>query len=246
MVTHVAELRSAGESGAAVPTWLVMSPARARTLAPTSNLVFLLATMLVLAGCRQDMHDQPRFKPLAESDFYTDLRSARPPVEGTVARGQLHEDAYFYTGKLGDNPGDYMPFPVTEDILARGQQRYNIYCAPCHSRVGDGNGVIPSRGFPRRPPSYHTDRLRKAPLGYLFDVMTNGFGSMPDYASQIAPRDRWAIVAYLRALQLSQGASAADVPAGQKVPSEPPQFQEPGSGATLPVLEAKPSAEEPK
>jgi mono/diheme cytochrome c family protein len=246
MVTHVAELRSAGESGAAAPTWLVLSPARARTLAPTSNLVFLLATMLVLAGCRQDMHDQPRFKPLAESDFYTDLRSARPPVEGTVARGQLHEDAYFYTGKLGDNPGDYMPFPVTQDILARGQQRYNIYCAPCHSRVGNGNGVIPSRGFPRRPPSYHTDRLRKAPLGYLFDVMTNGFGSMPDYASQIAPRDRWAIVAYLRALQLSQGASAADVPAGQKVPSEPPQFQEPGSGATLPVLETKPSAEEPK
>jgi len=190
-----------------------MSPGRARTLAPTSNLVFLLATMLVLAGCRQDMHDQPRFKPLAESDFYTDLRSARPPVEGTVARGQLHEDAYFYTGKLGDNPGDYMPFPVTEDILARGQQRYNIYCAPCHSRVGDGNGVIPSRGFPRRPPSYHTDRLRKAPLGYLFDVTTNGFGSMPDYASQIAPRDRWTIVAYIRALQLSQGASAADVPA---------------------------------
>jgi mono/diheme cytochrome c family protein len=212
-----------------------------RRIAPWAALA-----VLGLAGCRQDMHDQPRFKPLAKSDFYTDLRSARPPVEGTVARGQLHEDAYFYTGKLGDNPGDYMPFPVTEDILARGQQRYNIYCAPCHSRVGDGNGVIPSRGFPRRPPSYHTDRLRKAPLGYLFDVMTNGFGSMPDYASQIAPRDRWAIVAYIRALQLSQGASAADVPAGQKVPSEPPQFQEPGSGATLPVLEAKPSAEEPK
>jgi mono/diheme cytochrome c family protein len=211
-----------------------------------AKLVFALATTLVLAGCRQDMHDQPRFKPLAESDFYTDLRSARPPVDGTVARGQLHEDTYFYTGKLGDNPGDYMPFPVTEDLLARGQQRYNIYCAPCHSRLGDGNGVIPSRGFPRKPPSYQIERLRKAPLGYFFDVITNGFGSMPDYASQIPPRDRWAIVAYIRALQLSQGATEADVPAGQPVPSAPLQFREPGSGATLPVVETKPAHEEPK
>lgn len=210
------------------------------------KLAFALATMLILAGCRQDMHDQPRFKPLAESDFYTDLRSARPPVEGTVARGQLHEDTYFYTGKLGDNPGDYMPFPVTEEILARGQERYNIHCAPCHSRLGDGNGVVPARGFPRKPPSYQTERLRKAPLGYFFDVITNGFGSMPDYGSQIPPRDRWAIVAYIRALQLSQGATAEDVPAGQQVPSEPPQFREPGSGATLPVVETKPAREEPK
>jgi mono/diheme cytochrome c family protein len=223
-----------------------MASARARTLAPTLNLTVLLAALLILAGCRQDMHDQPRFKPFAESDFYTDLRSARPPVEGTVARGQLHEDSYFYTGKIGNNPGDYMPFPVTEEVLARGQQRYNIYCAPCHSRVGDGNGVIPARGFPRKPPSYHSDRLRKAPLGYLFDIETNGFGAMPDYASQIPPRDRWAIVAYIRALQLSQDATTADVPAGQPVPSQPPQFQEPGSGATLPVPEAKPVQEEPK
>ena len=202
--------------------------------------------LLALAGCRQDMHDQPRFKPLAESDFYSDLRSARPPVEGTVARGQLREDSYLYTGKMGNNPGDYMPFPVTTEVLARGQQRYDIYCAPCHSRVGDGNGVIPSRGFPRKPPSYHIERLRKAPLGYFFDVITNGFGSMPDYSSQIEPRDRWAIVAYVRALQLSQDATAADVPAGQKVPSEPPRFEELGSGATLPVVENKPAHEEPK
>ena len=220
--------------------------ARARTLAPTWNLVVLLAGMVALAGCRQDMHDQPRFKPFAESDFYTDLRSARPPVEGTVACGQLHEDSYLYTGKIGNNPGDYMPFPVTDEILARGQQRFNIYCSPCHSRMGDGNGIVPSRGFPRKPPSYHTDRLRKAPLGYFFDVITNGFGAMPDYASQIPPRDRWAIVAYIRALQLSQDATAADVPAGQSVPSEAPQFQEPGSGATLPVPETKPAREEPK
>jgi mono/diheme cytochrome c family protein len=213
--------------------------ARARTLASTLNLVLLLA----LAGCRQDMQDQPRFKPLAQSDFYADLRSARPPIEGTVARGQLHEDAYFYTGKIGNNPGDYMPFPASADVLARGQERYNIYCAPCHSRLGDGNGVIPSRGFPRKPPSLHIERLRKAPLGYFFDVMNNGFGIMPDYASQIPPRDRWAIVAYIRALQLSQGATVSDVPAGQKVPSQPPDFKEPGSGATLPESESKgPSA----
>ena len=196
-----------------------------------------LLAVLVLAGCRQDMHDQPRFKPLAKSDFYADSRSARPPVEGTVARGQLHEDTYFYTGKVGNNPGDYMPFPVTADVLARGRERFNVYCAPCHSRVGDGNGMIVQRGY-RRPPSYHTERLRKAPLGYFFDVMTNGFGAMPDYATQIPPRDRWDIVAYIRALQLSQGATAADVPAGQKVPSQPPQFQEPGSGATLPVAQS--------
>jgi mono/diheme cytochrome c family protein len=205
--------------------------------------------MLVFAGCRQDMHDQPKFKPLAESDFYADLRSARPPVDGTVARGDLREDAYLYTGKIGDDPGDYMPFPVNADLLARGQQRYNIYCAPCHSRTGDGNGVIPSRGFPRKPPSFHADRLRKVPLGYVFDVITNGFGAMPDYASQINPQDRWAIVAYIRALQLSQAATQADVPSGQQVPSTPPHFEEPGSGATLPVLEvepAKPSQEEPK
>jgi len=195
------------------------------------------------------MQDQPRFKPLAKSDFYTDLRSARPPVEGTVARGQLHEDSYLYTGKLGNNPGDYLPFPVTSDVLARGRERFNIYCAPCHSRTGDGNGMIVQRGF-RAPPSYHTERLRKAPLGYFFDVMTNGFGAMPDYASQIPPRDRWCIVAYIRALQLSQEATMSDVPTGQRVPSEAPVFRgDPGSGATLPELQSGSNGEkgeEPK
>ena len=196
-----------------------------------------LLAISLLAGCRQDMHDQPRYKPLAQSDFFADLRSARPPVEGTVARGQLHEDTYLYTGKIGNSPGDYMPFPVTADLLARGRERFNIYCSPCHSRLGDGNGMIVQRGF-RTPPSYHTERLRKAPLGYFFDVMTNGFGAMPEYASQIPPADRWAIVSYIRALQLSQAATMSDVPAGQKVPSEPPQFRgDPGSGATLPENE---------
>ncbi len=202
---------------------------------------FALAAILLLAGCRLDMQVQPRLNPLAKSDFYPDQRSARPPVEGTVARGDLRQDTYFYSGKIGNNPGDYMPFPVNQDVMLRGRERFNISCAPCHSRLGDGNGMIPQRGF-RRPPSFHIERLRKAPLGYFFDVMTNGFGAMPDYAAQISARDRWCIVAYIRALQLSQNASTAEIPTGQKVPSEIPQFRgELGSGATLPAV-ASPSS----
>jgi mono/diheme cytochrome c family protein len=205
---------------------------RLRTLLPA-----VLLTVMATSACRLDMHVQPRFNPLARNDFFADQRSARPPVEGTVARGQLKEDTYFYTGKIGGNPGDYFPMPVDENVLARGRERFNVFCAPCHSRLGDGNGVVPSRGFPRKPPSYHIERLRKAPIGYFFDVMTNGFGLMPDYASQIPPKDRWAIAAYIRALQLSQNAKMADVPDGQKIPSAPPTFMQPGTGATLPVAE---------
>jgi hypothetical protein len=197
----------------------------------------VLVAVLLLAGCRQDMHDQPRFKPLSKSDFYTDLRSSRPLVEGTVARGQLHENAYLYTGMMGNSatPGDYMPFPVTRDVLARGQERFNIYCAPCHSRLGDGNGIVPSRGFAKMPPSFHIVRLQKAPLGYFFDVITHGFGIMPDYAAQISAQDRWAVVAYIRALQLSQNAPANDIPSGQPMPSPAPKLRgDPPSGATLP------------
>jgi len=225
-----------------------------------SVVVIALAGTALLAGCRLDMQVQPRVNPLAKSDFFPDQRSARPPVEGTVARGQLHEDAYFYTGKIGNSPGDYLPFPVTREVLDRGRERYNIFCAPCHSRVGDGNGFVPSRGFARTPPSFHIPRLQKAPAGYFYDVITEGFGTMPDYASQIPARDRWNIVAYVRALQLSQNATMADVPAGQSVPSVPPKFTEPGNGATLPVLapathstseeqeepKEKPEKEEPK
>jgi len=211
----------------------VASPVRVER----SLTVLALVTLLILStACRLDMHVQPRQNPLSRSDFFADQRSARTPVEGTVARGQLHEDTYFYTGKIGNNPGDVMPFPVTEEVLARGRERFNIFCAPCHSRLGDGNGFVPSRGFARKPPSYHIARLQKAPLGYFFDVITNGFGIMPDYASQIPPQDRWDIVAYVRALQLSQDATMADVPAGQKIPSEPPRFGQQGSGATPPAL----------
>ena len=208
-------------------------------------IAVLLATAATSA-CRLDMHVQPRENPLSRSDFFADHRSARPPVEGTIARGQLHEDTYFYTGKIGNNPGDVMPFPVTKEVLARGQERYNIYCAPCHSRVGDGKGFVPSRGFSRMPPSFHDARLEKAPLGYFFDVITNGFGIMPDYASQIPTEDRWKIIAYVRALQLSQNATMADVPQGQKIPSEPPKFREPGSGATLPQLAPAANSEDRK
>ncbi len=212
----------------------------------TWNLRKVLPALLLLigvtAGCRLDMHLQPYYRTMAKSDFFADDRSARMPVEGTVARGDLHEDTYFYTGKINGIPGDYMPFPVTADVLARGRERVNITCTPCHGSVGDGNGFIPSRGF-HQPPSFHIDRLRKAPIGYFFDVDTNGYGVMPDYAAQVEPRDRWCIAAYIRALQLSQNATSADVAAGQKIPSPPPQFRDIGNGATLPIAISPAAAE---
>jgi mono/diheme cytochrome c family protein len=199
----------------------------------------LLPVILLLvgltAGCRLDMHLQPYYRPLAQSDFFGDERSARLPVDGTVARGDLHEDTYFYTGKINNVDGEYMPFPVTKEVLDRGRERFNINCTPCHGRVGDGNGFIPTRGF-HQPPSYHIDRLRNAHIGHFFDVMTNGYGVMQDYSAQVAPRDRWCIAAYIRALQLSQNATSSEIPAGQKVPSPPPNFGDIGNGATLPVV----------
>ncbi len=171
----------------------------------------VLAMLLLASACRQDMQDQPKYIPLRASSFFDDHRSARPLPENTVARGHLFSDTEFYTGKSGDQFVDRFPFPVTRDVLARGQQRFNIYCAPCHDRLGDGNGMIVRRGF-RKPPSYHIDRLRKVPNGYIYDVITNGFGAMADYALQVQPADRWAIVAYVRALQYSHQGAVADVP----------------------------------
>ena len=168
--------------------------------------------MLLFAGCRQDMHDQPRYKPLARSAFFEDERAARPLLAGTVARGQLREDTRFYTGKEGADPITTFPFPITKPVLERGQQRFNIYCSPCHDRLGTGLGMVVRRGL-RKPPSYHIDRLRAVPVGYLYDVISNGFGAMSDYSMQIEPKDRWAIVAYIRVLQRSQNATLADVPA---------------------------------
>jgi len=178
--------------------------------------VCAVAAAGLLAGCRQDMQDQPKFIPQRGTDFYADGRSARPQVENTVARGQLHEDAYFYTGLQGGKEGDGIPFPVTMEVLQRGQERYNIYCTPCHSRVGNGAGMIVQRGY-RPAGNFHTARLMAAPLGHFFNVMTNGYGAMPDYAAQLTPQDRWAVVAYIKALQLSQDAKPGDVAAGAKV-----------------------------
>ena len=175
-----------------------------------------MAATLVLAGCRQDMHDQPKFFPQRGTTFFPDGRSVRPQVANTVARGQLHLDRYFETGLIDGKEGNGMPFPVTLKVLHRGQERYNIYCTPCHSRVGNGEGMIVQRGYAKAG-DFHTDRLRNAPLGHFFFVMSNGYGAMPDYASQITPADRWAIAAYIRALQLSQNATQADVPAGSHV-----------------------------
>jgi hypothetical protein len=174
--------------------------------------VLAAAVVLGAAGCRQDMQDQPKYIPLRGSEFFPDHRSARDPIYGTVpwSKDPLNENTYFYTGKHGDTYGNDLPFQFNRGVLERGQQRYNIYCTPCHSLVGDGRGMVVLRGY-KQPPSFHDPRLRNAPLGYYFDVMSNGLAAMPDYASQIKPEDRWAIAAYIRALQLSQNATDADL-----------------------------------
>jgi mono/diheme cytochrome c family protein len=174
-----------------------------------------LALIAGLAGCRQQMANQPRYDPYEPSDFFADGMSARPRLAGTVARGEAGVDPYFETGKINGQEGDAFPFPVTADVMQRGHERFDIYCSECHGRLGDGNGMIPSRGY-RRPPSYHTETLRAAKVGHFFDVMTNGFGVMPSYRTMIPPSDRWAIVAYIRALQLSQNAMIDEIPPEDK------------------------------
>jgi mono/diheme cytochrome c family protein len=188
----------------------------AKVMRSKAIAVATMTAVLVLAGCRQDMHNQPKFVPQRGTTFFADGRSARPQVENTVGRDQLHENAYFYTGLQGGKEGDGLPIALTETTLERGQERYNVYCAPCHSRVGNGNGMIVQRGY-KPAGNFHTDRLRNAPLGHFFSVITNGYGAMPDYAAQLTPEDRWAVAAYVRALQLSQNATAADVPSGAHV-----------------------------
>ncbi|MBX7055035.1 MAG: cytochrome c [Pyrinomonadaceae bacterium] len=183
---------------------------------------------VVLTGCgvRFDMQDQPRYKAYKKSEFFADKRASREAPEGTIARGQLRDNKAFYTGKI-DNPNpnaevaattnaagntivtsfpnaiDEFPIPVTKELVDRGQERYNIYCIVCHGPVGKGDGMIVRRGF-SAPPTYHDDRLRNAPVGHFFDVISNGWGKMNSYGAQIQPADRWAIVAYIRALQVSQ------------------------------------------
>jgi mono/diheme cytochrome c family protein len=186
------------------------------------NLAFLgaLAAMLGAMACRQDMHNQPRYKPFAATNFFGDGRSERPTIADTVARGQLHLDQARYTGKENGRDVEAFPIQITRADLARGQERFNIYCSPCHGRLGDGHGMIVSRGL-RQPPSYHDPRLVNAPVGHFFDVMTNGYGAMYPYASRVAVDDRWRIAAYIRALQLSQNAPLELAQQGQ--PGATPQ-----------------------
>ena len=190
----------------------------------------LLAFALALTGCRQKMTDTPRYEVYERSLFFDDSLSARPILDGTVARSAPRTDFYAGTNPYYDEEGvlrlggtatsaDYenrlvraFPFEVTREVLERGQQRYNIYCAPCHGRTGNGQGMIVQRGL-RAPVSYHTERLRNAPVGHFYNVITNGYGAMYSYKARVSPADRWAIVAYIRALQLSQHASLEDVPA---------------------------------
>lgn len=182
-----------------------------------------LATLVIAlfaAGCNQNMTfqmmgTQPKYLPYSSSDFFQDGQSGRPGIPDTLARGHLQDDPALFTGKVDGADVTTFPYPVTRGIVLRGRERYNIYCAPCHAQTGMGNGMIVQRGF-TPPPTFHQDRLRNAPVGHFFDVITNGFGSMPSYAVQVPVNDRWAIIAYIRALQLSQDATFNDVPADQR------------------------------
>jgi len=192
-----------------------------------TKLTVALICLVAVTACRQDMHDQPKYRPLRATAFFADGSSARPLVEGTVARGTLQEDAAFFTGKVGNVAVKELPFPVDEHVLSRGQDRYNIFCTPCHDAAGTGRGMVVQRGY-RQPPSFHDERLRIADAGYFFDVITNGFGAMPDYRVQLAARDRWAVVAYIRALQLSQHADTSVVPGGDPTKVQPAEPTAPG------------------
>ena len=206
--------------------------------------IVLVVMSVALGACRQDMHDAPRYEPLEGSAFFADGRSSRVLPANTVARGQLREDDHLYTGKVDGQLAVEFPMPVTSETMARGQERFNVFCSPCHGRTGEGNGMVVQRGF-RQPPSFHEDRLLNAPVGYYFDVMTNGFGAMQDYAAQVPVADRWAIAAYVRALQLSRRATPADVPAERRADLDrAPDVAAPASQPTpgVPAGPAQPGA----
>ena len=192
-----------------------------------------LASLALLAAfgtaCRQDMHDQPKYRPLRGSELFADKRSARPLVEGTVARGSLREDTAFYTGKTANGFVTELPLPLSAELLARGRSQFQVFCSPCHGQTGRGDGMIVQRGF-KAPSSYHVDRLRQMPVGYFYDVITIGFGAMSDYAAQVPPKDRWAIAAYIKALQLSQYAPASEVPEDRRAELEKSVFASPAAG----------------
>ncbi len=211
--------------------------ARHGVFACIRRAAYMGAIGMLLAGCRLDMHIQPKYLPYEPSDFFADGRSERPQVPGTVARGELRTDELLYTGRINGVVADEFPFPITKADLERGQQRFNIYCTPCHDYTGSGNGTIVQRGFPA-PPSYHIDRLRQVPVGHFFEVISNGYGKMYSYAARVSPEDRWRIAAYIRVLQLSQHTTLRDVPdsergklnqspAGQSSEGEPATGQTP-------------------
>lgn len=187
-------------------------------------LLVVVAGCAFLAACRQDMHDTPRYEPLEASTFFTDGRGSRTLVANTVARGTLRQDEHLYQGKIDGQLTDSFPMPVTAEVMARGRERFNVFCAPCHGRTGQGNGMVVQRGF-RAPPSFHEERLRTAPVGYFYDVQTNGFGAMSDYAAQVPVADRWAIAAFIRALQFSQRATVDDVPPARRAELDAPPAQ---------------------
>jgi mono/diheme cytochrome c family protein len=184
-----------------------------------------MAACAALSGCQQQMANQPRYKPLAKSEYFDDGLSARQPVAGTLPQGRMELDPLYIPAT-----SNAFPLPLTPELLAHGRQRYNIFCTPCHGQLGDGNGFIPTRGF-RQPPTFHSDRLRNAPVGHFFDAITNGFGAMPDYASQIPPRDRWAIIAYIRALQLSQNVPATRLSAEDRASLDQQSDQKSNGGS---------------
>ncbi len=193
-----------------------------RNGAPSARLRALgLAAIVAMTAtaCRQDMHDAPKYEPLEKSAFFTDKRASRPLVEGTIARGNLKEDKLLHAGRDGDAISETFPFPVTEGVVARGRERFNIYCSPCHARTGEGTGMIVQRGY-KKPPSFHEERLRVMPPGYFFQVMTNGYLTMPSYSLQVGPEDRWAIAAYVKALQLSRNVNASDLTADERAKVE--------------------------
>lgn len=181
--------------------------------------VILAALAISSAACRRDMGRQAYRRPLDASSFFPDGMSARRLPANTIARGQLHEDELFYTGHIDGKPVDLFPMPVTQEILERGRQRFDIYCSVCHGRTGQGNGMVVRRGFPA-PPSYDLDRLRAAPVGHFVEVISNGYGLMYSYASRVEPADRWAIAAYIRALQLSHHATIDEAPVEERTKLE--------------------------
>jgi mono/diheme cytochrome c family protein len=201
----------------------------------------VLASTAILAGCRQDMHDAPRYEAYEANSTFADNRASRSAPAGTVARGWLRDDEALHTGKIAGQNVDAFPFAVSAADLQRGQERFNIYCTPCHGRLGDGNGMVVQRGY-RQAASFHQDRLRQERLGYFYDVITNGFGAMPDYATQIPVRDRWLIVAYVRALQLSQHATVDDVPAGSRAELDASTAGTPGTQGTSGTQSVPPSS----